>query len=166
MVPEGWNSRRLGSFCLQFKSLNSDGVDLTPLSVTKSDGVIPQSAKFNKRIAIADTTKYKILEKGDFVYDPMSLYYGAIGWQRCVERGIASPAYITFRLDSTVLPEYFWYLVKSTRAQREFISRTAGGNFHGKRKKTDWIAKGCSETGGGLPVRSPRQYDAAAVRGS
>ena len=140
VTDRSWSVRSFGEFCRQHKLLNASAADLTPLSVTKSDGVIPQATKFKKRIAIADTTKYKVLRKGEFVYDPMSLYYGAIGWLQDVDQGIVSPAYITFDVDPTISPEFFWYLVKSERVQKEFVARTEGGNLHGKRKKTDWDA--------------------------
>jgi type I restriction enzyme, S subunit len=140
MSAAEWKVRSFGEFCRQSAVLNGAREDLPPLSVTKSNGVVLQSTKFKKRIAIEDTSRYKVLVRGQFVYDPMSLYYGAIGWQKCADRGIVSPAYITFDVDDSVSSDFFWHLVTSKEVQNEFVARTEGGNFHGKRKKTDWAA--------------------------
>ncbi len=159
---QGWSTASLGQLCAQFKEINAAGADLPPLSVTKDVGVVLQSEKFNKRIA-TDVTRYKICRHGDFVYDPMSLYYGAIGWQRRVPAGLVSPAYITFRLREGIDPSYFWFLVKSPRMQAAFTRATQGGNQHGKRKKTDW------ESFSGLEVAVPplnEQRRIAAVLGA
>lgn len=132
-----WQEHTLGSLCEPFKRINSERQDLPPLSVTKSEGIVFQSERFTKRIA-TDISKYKVLFNGDFCYDPMSLYYGAIGRLTGAPAGIVSPAYISFRLKADVDHDFFWYLVKSAELQAKFIKATKGGNRHGKRKKTDW----------------------------
>ncbi len=139
MTPSGWTTQRLGEFCHQFKRINSAARDLEPLSVTKDSGIVLQSEKFKKRIA-TDTSKYKIIRKGEFAFDPMSLYYRAIGRLDRVEEGVVSPAYITFDIDESANRDWFAHLARSDLALNEFIANTQGGNVHGKRKKTDWSA--------------------------
>jgi type I restriction enzyme, S subunit len=138
-APVGWKTRRFGEFCREFKRINLEDRDLEPLSVTKHRGIVLQSEKFNKRIA-TDTSKYKVVKRGEFAYDPMSLYYGAIGRLTAIDEGVVSPAYITFDIDSSVDRHWFWYLVNSELGLRAFIANTQGGNLHGKRRKTDWSA--------------------------
>ena len=138
-LPSGWRFRLFKEFCRFFKHLNGDNSEIEPLSVTKSAGIMLQSEKFNKRIATA-TANYKVLKRGEFAYDPMSLYYGAIGQLDCIAEGIVSPAYITFNIDETVDRQWFRHLIHSNLALRSFISKTEGGNLNGKRKKTDWSA--------------------------
>ena len=139
MTPvRDWEERRFGEYCRQFKTLNvKDEPGLEPLSVTKDSGIVLQSQKFKKRIA-TDLRRYKVIRRGQFAYDPMSLYYGAIGRLDRVDVGVVSPAYITFTLDSSVDPEWFRQVIHSPIALRKFIANTQGGNFKGKRKKTDW----------------------------
>lgn len=138
-VPDGWTSTSLGHFVESFSKLNDVG-DLAPLSVTKDRGIVLQSEKFNKRIATKDSQKYKILNRGEFSYDPMSLYYGALGRLDCCDVGIVSPAYITFRLKSGLDADFFRYLTRTKTFNRDVNRVTTGGNQDGKRKKTDWSA--------------------------
>ena len=48
------------------------------LSLTKDDGLISQESRFNQRLAIIDTSKYKILERGWVAFNPMVIWEGAI----------------------------------------------------------------------------------------
>lgn len=136
-VPEGWQLGKLGSFVEEFKVLDSAG-DLPPLSVTKSSGIVLQSEKFNKRIANASSRNYKVIRSGEYSYDPMSLYYGAIGRLSVCDAGIVSPAYITFRLKGAIERGFFDLYVKTSDFLVEVNKVTTGGNQDGKRKKTDW----------------------------
>lgn len=52
-----------------------------------------QSEHFTRSVASADLSSYWIISPGDFVYDPMSAYYGAIGRYGAKSDGIVSPAY-------------------------------------------------------------------------
>lgn len=138
-VPAGWAVRSFGDYCTQFKRLNGERPEVEPLSVTKSDGIVLQSTKFKKRIA-TNTSVYKVLRKGEFAYDPMSLYYGSIGRLQCIDEGVVSPAYITFDVAESVDRDWFEQLIDSELALRCYKAKTEGGNLDGKRKKTDWGA--------------------------
>lgn len=135
-----WKYQEFGKFCHQFKRVNKNEEDLPVLSITKSDGLVLQSEKFKKRIATTKTAKYKRVRRGEFAYDPMSLYYGAIGRQLRVDEGLISPAYTSFRLDESINGHFFEQLIHSQIALRKYIEKTEGGNLDGKRKKTDWSA--------------------------
>ena len=136
-VPEGWAKAVIGDFVEQFKRLNKDE-DLAPLSVTKDRGIILQSEKYTKTIATGGGRNYKILRKGEYAYDPMSLYYGAIGRLTSQDRGVVSPAYITFRLKAGINPSFFSHYTKTKAFIADVNRVTTGGNMDGKRKKTDW----------------------------
>ncbi|WP_374250995.1 restriction endonuclease subunit S [Xanthobacter sp.] len=136
-VPRGWRIDRLGSYVEEFKLLDSKG-NLPPLSVTKSNGIVFQSDKFNKRIAISDSRNYKVVNLDEYSYDPMSLYYGAIGRLKICKSGIVSPAYITFRVKGDLEKDFFDLFVKTPEFIAEVNKVTTGGNQDGKRKKTDW----------------------------
>ncbi|MND63726.1 Type-1 restriction enzyme EcoKI specificity protein [compost metagenome] len=151
-VPEGWQLEKLGSFVEEFKVLDSAG-DLPPLSVTKSSGIVFQSDKFNKRIANTSSSKYKVIRRGEYSYDPMSLYYGAIGRLSVCDVGIVSPAYITFRLKGIIERCFFDLYIKTTEFLVEVNKVTTGGNQDGKRKKTDWNSF-CS-----LPISLPPVHE-------
>jgi type I restriction enzyme S subunit len=137
MTPEGWRERRVGDFCSRAKEINITGEDLEPLSVTKDRGVILQSEKYKKRIA-TDPKKYVVVRDGQFAFDPMSLYYGAIGRVQGIGRGLISPDYVAFEHDATVDPGYLNYLLRQPAMNRVYESLAETGNSFGKRRRLYW----------------------------
>ena len=73
-LPLGWEWVRLGSHILEVKRPNINNDDLPVFSVTKNKGLILQSDKYRKRIASKDSSKYKVVIFGEFVYDPVIRY--------------------------------------------------------------------------------------------
>lgn len=132
-----WQRRRVGDFATRIKLVNEQGLDLPPLSVTKDRGVILQSEKYNKRIA-TDSRKYLIAKKGDFAFDPMSLYYGSIGYLKTIEEGLISPDYVVFSVDNSVDREFLNLFLRSIEQVKEYEVLAEGGNQHGKRRRIYW----------------------------
>src|ERR1019366_1164080 len=58
----------------------------------------PQSEHFSRSVASKELSSYLLLRPGDFVYDPMSAYYGAIGRYTRASPGVVSPAYRVLHL--------------------------------------------------------------------
>jgi type I restriction enzyme S subunit len=137
MTPEGWLRRKVGEFSQRLKRVNLEGIDLEPLSITKDRGVIRQSEKYNKRIA-TDPRKYVFAEDGDFAFDPMSLYYGAIGRVGGVGRGLVSPDYVVFAADNTVDAEFLHCLLRYPEMHKVYESLSETGNSFGKRRRLYW----------------------------
>lgn len=132
----GWSIRAVADFCSRSRHINVDGSDLPPLSVTKGRGVILQSDKYNKRIA-TDSRKYVIARAGQFAFDPMSLYYGAIG-RVGVESGLISPDYVVFDADGTVDPVFLNYLLRAPHQVQAYERVAETGNQFGKRRRVYW----------------------------
>lgn len=63
------------------------------LSLTKRFGLIPQSERFNKRVATANVDNYKIVRRGWIVYNPYVIWEGAIHALKRDTPGIVSPVY-------------------------------------------------------------------------
>src|SRR5512138_642729 len=118
-MSASWRQRRVGEFATRKKIINEKGEDLPPLSVTKDRGVVLQSEKYNKRVA-TNPRKYVVVEDGDFAFDPMSLYYGALGRVRGIGRGLISPDYVSFTVDSTVDPVFLEYKLRSREMVRVY----------------------------------------------
>jgi type I restriction enzyme S subunit len=137
MSPEGWERRRVREFSERLKRVNVEGLDLEPLSITKDRGVILQSEKYNKRIA-TDPHKYVFAEDGDFAFDPMSLYYGAIGRVDGIGRGLVSPDYVVFRADASVDPDFLHRLLRYPEMHKLYEALSETGNTFGKRRRLYW----------------------------
>lgn len=67
---------------------------LPVLSLTKNDGLVLQSERFEKRIATEDVSNYKIVRRDQIVYNPYVIWEGAIHILRRYEIGLVSPVYI------------------------------------------------------------------------
>jgi len=68
------------------------------LTCTETSGLVFQRDRFASRVATDDTSKYKIVNEGDIVYNPYLLWAGAIDQCWIIEEGITSPAYQVFKV--------------------------------------------------------------------
>lgn len=96
---ESWREVRLGEVYVETSERSGHaGQDKHPvLSVSRIHGIVPQESLFSRRIASADTSRYKVVARGDLVYDPMLLWEAAYGFVDTVDDGLVSPAYTTLR---------------------------------------------------------------------
>ena len=94
------------------------------LSVTMNDGVKPRSEIEGKDNSSEDKSNYKIVRKGDMVYNSMRMWQGANGISPC--DGIVSPAYTVLMPKREISNGYFAALFKSTKLINEFRKNSQG----------------------------------------
>ena len=94
------------------------------LSVTMNDGVKPRSEIEGKDNSSEDKSNYKIVRKGDMVYNSMRMWQGANGISPC--DGIVSPAYTVLMPKREISNGYFAALFKSTKLLNEFRKNSQG----------------------------------------
>lgn len=93
-----------------------------------------QSEHFTRSVASKDLSNYWTISPGDFVYDPMSAYYGAIGRYSGSADGIVSPAYRVIKLSPDVDPEFMVALIRTHHIRFLLETRSSQGNKEGKRR--------------------------------
>ena len=98
--------------------------DMELLSVTMNDGVKPRSAIEGKDNSSEDKSNYKIVRKGDMVYNSMRMWQGANGISPC--DGIVSPAYTVLMPKQEINNGYFAALFKSANLINEFRKNSQG----------------------------------------
>ena len=115
LLPEDWEVVRLGEI---FEETNvrvkdrENKTEIPILSITRHDGLILQSQKFEKRIASNNIANYKVIHRGEMVYGfPMD--EGVIYFLWNFEKGAVSPVYYTWRLIRKADPYYLDYALKS-----------------------------------------------------
>jgi len=139
---EPWTETTLGEYFRYFSNRNSDEHDLPVLSCSKVHGIIPQSEKFDRRVASKDTSNYKIVERGDLVYDPMLLWDASIGFLDCVERGVVSPAYYTFKFDEERgIRDFFRHLLATHWVKHQYKAISQGTNTRRRKAPRDAFLK-------------------------
>ena len=94
------------------------------LSVTINDGVKPRSEIEGKDNSSEDKSNYKIVHKGDMVYNSMRMWQGANGISPC--DGIVSPAYTVLMPKHEINSGYFAALFKSANLINEFRKNSQG----------------------------------------
>ena len=98
--------------------------DMELLSVTMNDGVKPRSEIEGKDNSSEDKSNYKIVRKGDMVYNSMRMWQGANGISPC--DGIVSPAYTVLMPKQEINNGYFATLFKSVTLINEFRKNSQG----------------------------------------
>jgi type I restriction enzyme, S subunit len=99
---------------------NKRDANIPVLSVTNARGFIMQQEQFNKKVASEDRSNYKIVNNGDFAYNPSRINVGSIDWLRKFEKGLLSPMYVVFKPDiSKLVPAFLYHHLKSDN----FINR-------------------------------------------
>ena len=94
------------------------------LSVTMNDGVMPRSEIEGKDNSSEDKSNYKVVLKGDMVYNSMRMWQGANGISPC--DGIVSPAYTVLMPKIPISNGYFAALFKSPNLINEFRKNSQG----------------------------------------
>jgi type I restriction enzyme S subunit len=94
-----WEERKLGVYLAHKSNKNKDNeVDLV-LSVSNKKGFITQNEQFDGyQVASKDLTNYKIVEKGEYAYNPSRINVGSIARLKNNTIGIVSPMYVIFKL--------------------------------------------------------------------
>ena len=94
------------------------------LSVTMNDGVVPRSEIEGKDNSSEDKSNYKVVLKGDMVYNSMRMWQGANGISPC--DGIVSPAYTVLMPKNQISNGYFAALFKSPNLINQFRKNSQG----------------------------------------
>ena len=89
-----------------------------------NDGVKPRSEIEGKDNSSEDKSNYKIVRKGDMVYNSMRMWQGANGISPC--DGIVSPAYTVLMPKQEINNGYFAALFKSVTMINEFRKNSQG----------------------------------------
>lgn len=94
------------------------------LGVNNVNGIFHAYDAFGKQIK----QPYKKVSTGDFAYNPYRVNVGSIGWVPKEHDGAyISPAYVVFSIDTNViLPELFWFILKSDFFNKTLRAATAG----------------------------------------
>ena len=94
------------------------------LGVNNVDGIFHAYDALGKEI----NQPYKKVSAGDFAYNPYRINVGSIGWVPPEhDSAYISPAYVVFSVDnSVILPEVFWFILKSDFFNQTLRAATAG----------------------------------------
>lgn len=120
---EDWEQRKLGEI---FEESNERSSEMDILSVSVSNGIYPASESDREVNPGASLENYKIVHKGDIVYNSMRMWQGAVG--ASAYEGIVSPAYVVVRAKHEVDSNYFGYLLKRPKMLYKYLCYSQGNS--------------------------------------
>ena len=124
-APSDWQVVEIGKVAREVSALNSSDDGLPVLSCTKYDGLVDSLEYFDKQVFSHDTSKYKVVGRGQFAYATNHIEEGSIGYQDFVGAGLVSPIYTVFQSDAKKIDDgYFYKLLKTEKLRQIFSART------------------------------------------
>lgn len=129
LISRGQHPRgHIGSFAHAISGRNRGGNEARVLSVTNSRGFVLPEDQFERRVASADLSNYKVVRRGQYAYNPSRINVGSIARLDAWDDGVLSPMYVVFGLDETkVDSDYLLHWLDSHEA-RERIKKSAQGS--------------------------------------
>lgn len=121
LIPEHWTLRRVKNIFIESKE-KSVSEDVLPLSLSKESGIIPASEKQNRTMESASFIGYKVVKKGDVVFNRFKARLFSVS----TYDGVVSPDYAVYKCRSTANAEYIVKLF-GTEMYREAFNRKASG---------------------------------------
>ena len=116
-VPKAWNTIRC-THLFELKHIKNTSGEIN-LSVYRDYGVIKRDSRDDNYNRVSeDTSNYKLVEPGDFVFNKMKCWQGSLGVSEY--RGIVSPAYTVCKPKRRFHGKYFHYLLRSQPYIQEF----------------------------------------------
>jgi type I restriction enzyme S subunit len=124
-LPSGWRRVRLKDVTVEGTERNRDGeFDRTDvLGVDNQDGLGPSD-----RLLGDDFSRYKLVRRHQFAYNPMRLNVGSIGLWASDETAIVSPDYIVFGCRDDQLDPDFMDLFRRSAAWNAQIRQSGQGS--------------------------------------
>lgn len=103
-----WKEKKFNTIFLDIKNKTSDTVKYPLYSLTIENGVVPKSERYEREFLVTkDEDNFKVVNKNEFVYNPMNLRFGALARYKGDTSVSVSGYYNVFKvIDNS--PESFW----------------------------------------------------------
>lgn len=96
MIPKGWKVGRLGDITKNKSAKVKERNDVKVLSPVTTGELVLSEEYFTKQVFSSSIAKYKIVNKGDFAYNPARVNIGSLGRNEFDFDGCVSPVYVVF----------------------------------------------------------------------
>lgn len=125
---EPWKPVTLGDITYNFSRRNKECKEYPMYSVTNNRGFIPQNEQFEDREMVGDDVKsYKIIEHGEFAYNPARINVGSIARYVGTEPCMISSLYVCFKPSNEVDGSFLMQFLKSPKANFYYNVNGEGG---------------------------------------
>jgi len=121
-----WKEVHIKDVSKEVSIRNKTDKQLTVLSCTKYDGLVPSLEYFGRKIFSDDISTYKIVPKNHFAYATNHIEEGSLGYQEVLDEALISPMYTVFKTIGTVNDTFFYRLLKSHPLVYQYQNRMEG----------------------------------------
>ncbi|AEM46400.1 restriction modification system DNA specificity domain-containing protein [Acidithiobacillus ferrivorans SS3] len=118
----------VGAFAEEVSARNRGGNEARVLSVTNSRGFVLPEDQFERRVASADLSNYKVVRRGQYAYNPSRINVGSIARLNGWDDGVLSPMYVVFRLDEAKVDSNYFLHWLNSHEVRQRIKNSAQGS--------------------------------------
>lgn len=125
MIPKGWKVGTLGDITNNKSTKVKERNDVKVLSPVTTGELVLSEEYFTKQVFSSSIAKYKIVNKGDFAYNPARVNIGSLGRNEFDFDGCVSPVYVVF----SVLDRYenYFDLFRKTDFFKDSVASLAIG---------------------------------------
>lgn len=116
----------LEEFVQQVSVRNSADIGIDVYSVTNSEGFTKSTDYFNKEVFSKDVSNYKVVNPGQFAYNPSRINVGSIDYLRHSESVLVSPLYVVFKVNEKIHADYLLRYLKSDWGNAQIRANTEG----------------------------------------
>lgn len=121
-----WKEIHIRDIAKEVSIKNKSDKQLTVLSCTKYNGLVPSLEYFGRKIFADDVSTYKIVPKNHFAYATNHIEEGSIGYQERFEEALISPMYTVFKTNESVNDIFMYRLLKSHPLIYQYQNRMEG----------------------------------------
>ena len=121
-----WKEIHIRDIAKEISIKNKSDKQLTVLSCTKYNGLVPSLEYFGRKIYADDVSTYKIVPINHFAYATNHIEEGSIGYQERFEEALISPMYTVFKTNESVNNTFMYRLLKSHPLVYQYQNRMEG----------------------------------------
>jgi type I restriction enzyme S subunit len=123
-IPKGWNVNNLSEVLENVRTKSGERT-LPVFSALKEGVLVLSSDFFNKNVPSKSLSKYLVVERGSFAYNPSRINIGSIGLNDFDFTGCVSPVYVVMKTESHYL-YFFNEFFRTERFVQEVNLRASG----------------------------------------
>ncbi len=116
----------LGKHVRQVGQRNRSEADIEVFSVTNSEGFTRSTDYFSKEVFSKDVSNYRVVNPGQFAYNPSRINVGSIDYLRHGSSVLVSPLYIVFEGGREIHADYLLRYLKSDWGNAQIRANTEG----------------------------------------
>lgn len=121
-----WERQKLGNIFVQTNNYSTLDDKKELYSLTVENGITPKTERYDRSFLVKKNDKFKIVRKNEFVYNPMNMTIGAVGYNNLGKDIIVSGYYVVMKSNNISANRYWYNWLKSPKTIRLFKQKATG----------------------------------------